>query len=86
MLAARDRPLSFLYASEAEAELVWNDSWEEDLDLNVSVSNPRSATADSKRTFLIPIAVQMTVEWTDGRREVWLRRTAGNSKNTQLTT
>ena len=86
VLADRVRSVSFLYASEEEDELVWNDSREEDLNLNVSVTNPRSATADSKRTFLIPIAVQMTVEWTDGRREVWLRRTAGNSKNTQLTT
>ena len=42
------------------------------------------AISNSTRTFLIPIAVQMTVEWTDDRKEIWLRRTAGNSKNTQL--
>ena len=27
----------------------------------------------------IPLAIRMTVEWKDGRREHWLRRTAGNS-------
>ena len=28
----------------------------------------------------LPLAVRMTVEWLDGRREYWLRRTAGNSR------
>ena len=27
----------------------------------------------------IPLAIRMTVEWKDGRKEYWLRRTAGNS-------
>ena len=27
----------------------------------------------------IPLAIRMTVEWKDGRREYWLRRTAGTS-------
>ena len=27
----------------------------------------------------IPLAIRMTVEWKDGRREYWLRRTAGSS-------
>ena len=27
----------------------------------------------------IPLAIRMTVEWKNGRREYWLRRTAGNS-------
>ncbi len=30
----------------------------------------------------LPLAVQMTVEWEDGRTEVWLRRSAGVSSNT----
>ena len=30
----------------------------------------------------IPLAIRMTVEWTDGRKEYWLRRTAGNAKET----
>lgn len=30
----------------------------------------------------LPLAVQMTVEWEDGRSEVWLRRSAGVSSNT----
>ncbi len=29
----------------------------------------------------IPLAIQMTVEWTDGTIERWLRRTAGSSGN-----
>ena len=28
----------------------------------------------------LPLAVRMTVEWLDGRKEYWLRRTAGNAK------
>ncbi len=84
VLADRVRSISFRYATEENDELVWNDTWEEDLNLNVSRTNPRPAIPNSTRTFLIPIAVQMTVEWTDGRKEIWLRRTAGNSKNTQL--
>ncbi len=32
----------------------------------------------------IPLAIQLTVEWTDGTRERWLRRTAGTSGNTAL--
>ncbi|MBQ9502692.1 MAG: hypothetical protein IJU70_11090 [Lentisphaeria bacterium] len=28
----------------------------------------------------LPLAVRMTVEWLDGRKEYWLRRTAGNSQ------
>ena len=28
----------------------------------------------------IPLAIRMTVQWTDGRKEYWLRRTAGNAK------
>ena len=30
----------------------------------------------------IPLAIRMTVEWNDGRREYWLRRTAGSSLHT----
>lgn len=32
----------------------------------------------------IPLAIRMTVEWIDGRREYWLRRTAGNSKESSF--
>ena len=32
----------------------------------------------------IPLAIRMTVEWTDGRKEYWLRRTAGNSKESSF--
>ena len=30
----------------------------------------------------IPLAIRMTVEWKDGRKEYWLRRTAGSSLHT----
>lgn len=32
----------------------------------------------------IPLAIQLTIEWRDGTRERWLRRTAGTSGNTAL--
>ncbi|MBO5763424.1 MAG: hypothetical protein J6R85_06085 [Lentisphaeria bacterium] len=31
----------------------------------------------------LPLAIQMTVEWTDGTKERWMRRTAGTSTNTE---
>ena len=33
----------------------------------------------------IPLAIQLTIDWTDGSSERWLRRTAGTSGNTALT-
>ncbi|MDD3118741.1 MAG: hypothetical protein PHQ27_06155 [Victivallales bacterium] len=33
---------------------------------------------DSRRN--LPLAIQMTVVWQDGRREIWLRRTAGSGQ------
>jgi len=32
----------------------------------------------------LPLAIQMTVEWENGRKETWLRRTAGNGFNQTL--
>lgn len=32
----------------------------------------------------IPMAIQLTIEWKDGTKERWLRRTAGTSGNTAL--
>ena len=32
----------------------------------------------------IPLAIRMTVEWNDGRKEYWLRRTAGTSLNSNF--
>ena len=32
----------------------------------------------------IPLAIRMTVEWKDGRKEYWLRRTAGTSLNSNF--
>jgi len=33
----------------------------------------------------IPLAIQMSVEWENGRVETWLRRTAGNGFKEKLT-
>jgi hypothetical protein len=32
----------------------------------------------------IPLAIQITIEWNDGRKESWLRRTAGSGLNESL--
>ena len=32
----------------------------------------------------IPLAIMVTVHWLDGRRETWLRRTAGSGRNERL--
>lgn len=32
----------------------------------------------------IPLAIQITIEWADGRKESWLRRTAGSGLNESL--
>ncbi len=46
-----------------EDRWIWTDAWE---------------TEDSERKD-IPLAIQVTVHWTDGRQECWIRRTMGNS-------
>ena len=62
--------VSFRYADwsgdvsdEWKNRLFWRDEWE---------------TEDSGRKD-IPLAILMTVTWTDGRQQSWLRRTVGNS-------
>ena len=52
-------------SEEWRDRLFWRDIWVEDED------------AETRND--IPLAVKMTVEWNDGRRECWLRRTMGNS-------
>ena len=41
---------------------------------------------DTGKNANIPIAIQMKIEFADGSREVWLRRTAGNSRYTEFNT
>ncbi|MBQ7207981.1 MAG: hypothetical protein IJS01_09315 [Lentisphaeria bacterium] len=36
-------------------------------------------TWEEEENDTLPVAIRMTVEWLDGRKEYWLRRTAGNS-------
>lgn len=72
VLAENVMSISFLYASLEEEEIVWNEDWEE--------YDPEMAQDDTTDILLIPLAVQMTVEWEDGTTEVWLRRTAAASR------
>ena len=64
--------ISFLYASLNDEEIIWDDDWEE--------YDPEAAQDDQTDILLIPLAVQMTVEWQDGTKEVWLRRTSAVSR------
>lgn len=68
--------VSFLYASIESEEVVWNDEWED--------YDATTVAEDASDILLVPLAVQMTVEWKDGRKEVWLRRTAGASRHSRL--
>lgn len=84
VIAERVKSVSFSYADEVSGELEWDDSWEDDEDDTFQLDSFTSSTSTANsRTFEIPIAVQMTVEWQDGTKEVWLRRSAGAAKNTQ---
>lgn len=76
ILAENIQSVSFLYANIEDEELVWNDTWED-----YDVTETQEDGAD---VLMIPLAVQMTVEWKNGDKEVWLRRTAGVSKRSRL--
>ncbi len=79
VIAENVKSISFLYANEEDSEIQWYDRWKEygpD-----AVGKETAETADV--TYLpVPLAVQLKIEFTDGTSECWLRRTAGNSKNT----
>ena len=68
--------IRFLYARMEEDEIVWDEDWEE-YDQETFQENEDDVQP-------LPLAVQMTVEWKDGTKEVWLRRTAGNSRYSRL--
>ena len=72
VLADNIMSISFLYASLDDEEIIWDEDWEE--------YDPKAAQDDQTDILLIPLAVQMTVEWQDGTKEVWLRRTAAVSR------
>jgi hypothetical protein len=72
VLADNIMSISFLYASLNDEEIIWDEDWEE--------YDPEAAQDDQTDILLIPLAVQMTVEWQDGTKEVWLRRTAAVSR------
>ena len=72
VLADNIMSVSFLYASLNDEEIIWDEDWEE--------YDPEAAQDDQTDILLIPLAVQMTVEWQDGTKEVWLRRTAAVSR------
>ena len=75
VLAENIQSISFLYASQEEEEIVWNEDWEE--------YDPDTLQDDTTDIQMIPLAVQMTVEWKDGSKEVWLRRTTGASQHSR---
>ena len=72
VLAENIQSVSFLYASLEQEEIVWNEEWEN--------YDPETLQENSADIQMIPLAVQMTVEWKDGTKEVWLRRTSGASQ------
>ena len=76
VLAENIQSVSFLYASLNDDEIVWNEEWE-----NYDSETLQDNTTDIQ---MIPPAVQMTVEWKDGTKEVWLRRTAGTSRHSRF--
>jgi len=76
VIADQIQSISFLYASIEDSEVVWNEEWE-DYDSTAVAEN-------STDILLVPLAIQLTVEWKDGRKEVWLRRTAGASTHSRL--
>ena len=76
VLAENVVSISFLYASLTEDEIEWNEEWED--------YDPEETQDDTTDILQIPLAVQLTVEWKDGTKEVWLRRTAAASKHSRF--
>jgi len=76
VLAENVTSISFLYASLTEDEIVWDEEWED--------YDPEETQDDTTDILQIPLAVQLTVEWNDGTKEVWLRRTAAVSKHSRF--
>lgn len=76
VLAENILSISFLYATLKDEEIVWDEDWEE--------YDPEALQENQSDIQLLPLAVQMTVEWKDGTKEVWLRRTAGASRYSRL--
>ena len=64
VIAANVAAVSFQYAEVGEADETEIEWFDE---------------WDEDEHAAIPLAIRMTVEWKDGRREYWLRRVAGNS-------
>ncbi len=70
ILATDIKDLSFLYLDRDETENVkWENDWVEDYE---------SGNANA------PLAIQMTVEWNNGDKYSWLRRTAGAGASESL--
>ena len=63
------KSIAFKYADydASDEEIIWEEVWENEID-----------TSDER--YYIPLAIQTTIEWLDGRAETFLYRTAGNSK------
>ena len=64
VVAANVASISFQYAEEGDSDEAEIEWFD---------------TWDEDEHNAIPLAIRMTVEWKDGRKEYWLRRTAGSS-------
>ena len=64
VIAANIANISFQYAEEGDSDEAEIEWFD---------------TWDEDEHNAIPLAIRMTVEWKDGRKEYWLRRTAGSS-------
>lgn len=62
VIADQIQSISFLYASIEDSEVVWNEEWED--------YDSTTVAEDASDILLVPLAIQLTVEWKDGRKEV----------------
>ncbi|MBO5724858.1 MAG: type II secretion system protein [Lentisphaeria bacterium] len=76
VLAENVKSISFLYAKLEDEEVVWEEEWTD--------YDPETLQENESDVLMIPLAVQLTVEWNNGEKEVWLRRTAGASRYTRF--
>jgi len=71
ILATGISAVSFLYLSYDESNaLAWIEDWDEE--------------KNKLNKVLLPVGVQMTVQWENGDSHSWLRRTAGSGKTQSL--
>ncbi len=70
IISERVESIEFLYGKFINKKVVWNNDFNES----------KSGDIDEVYDELLPIAIQLTIKWQDGRIKHWLRRTAGASR------